>query len=228
MSTLDGQKSRSEATQKALMLAAEKLVAQKGIKNVSVKEIVKTAGQKNESALQYHFKNLQGLINSLEKYRSKQTQEKRESLLEELLADGTDPTLRDLCGIMVFPTFQLCKASVEYKRFVIGFSHEIALTESSALDKTNKHGGGGASGLKTGKLLRSVLPHLDEANFRHRMDGALRLCSVSMGHHARQKNAFKGASAEYFVSSLVDALEGLLSAPVSEETLNIAKQISSG
>lgn len=44
--TQDGQKSRSSATQKSIMLAAEKLIAAKGIENVSIREIVKATGQK--------------------------------------------------------------------------------------------------------------------------------------------------------------------------------------
>ena len=40
------------------MRAAEKLIAQAGVENVSIRKIIAAAGQKNESALQYHFKNL--------------------------------------------------------------------------------------------------------------------------------------------------------------------------
>jgi AcrR family transcriptional regulator len=78
---LNGQQSRSIATQMALMKAAEKLIAEKGIHNVSISQIVKEAGQKNESALQYHFKNLQGLINAIHHMRSDQTRLKRTELL---------------------------------------------------------------------------------------------------------------------------------------------------
>lgn len=224
MPSADGQKSRSFTTQKALMLAAEKLIAKKGIKHVSIKEIVKTAGQKNESALQYHFKNLQGLIAALQNYRSGQVRERRALLLEQQMAATNTPSLRDLCRLMVLPSFQLCQASIEHRRFVIGFSHGIALTENSALVLIGQYGGGGTSGETTGQLLRNVLPHLDESTYLQRMDIAIRLCSTTMGHHARQKQAFRGAHAEYFLSGLLDALEGLLNAPVSKETQALLKQ----
>ena len=81
----DGQKSRSGATQKSLMLAAETLIAAKGIENVSIREIVKTAGQKNESALQYHFGSFRGLVESIRRNRDKDIQNMRSKLLEELL-----------------------------------------------------------------------------------------------------------------------------------------------
>ena len=84
---VDGQKARSLATQNALMLAAEKLIAEKGIQNVTKRAITSTAGQKNESVLQYHFQNLEGLIDEILKVRSIQTQEKRTELLDQLLPD---------------------------------------------------------------------------------------------------------------------------------------------
>jgi AcrR family transcriptional regulator len=224
MSNIDGQKSRSFATQKALMLAAEKLIAENGIKNVSIKEIVKTAGQKNESALQYHFKNFQGLVKALQDFRSEEIRERRELILEELLKETKKPKLRDLCRLMVLPSFQLCQSSVEHRRFVIGFSHGVTMTENSAMEVVGKFGGRGTSGQRTRRLLRDALPHLDEISYRQRMDSAIRLCTASMNHHARQKQAFKGDNAAFFLNSLLDSLEGLLKAPVTKETQKFLKK----
>ena len=219
----DRQKPRSLTTQIALMEAAEKLVAKNGIQNVSIKGIVKQAAQKNESVLQYHFKNLQGLIDAIHTRRNAQTQNKRLQLLTELDSIGSPPSLRTLCGIMVMPTFLLAKSEPGFRRYIIAFSPEIAVAIGSALTMVNKTGGGGESGQRTGELLRVALSHLDEPTYRQRMDFALRLCSAAMGNHARQQQAFRGASAERFVNSLIDALEGLLSAPVSQET-NLFKE----
>ncbi|MFT7222299.1 MAG: AcrR family transcriptional regulator [Candidatus Azotimanducaceae bacterium] len=216
------QSARSLATQQALREAAEKLIARKGIQNVSIKSIVEEAGQKNESALQYHFKNLKGLMDAIHATRTLQTRQKRAELLAELLAEldknELDPTLRELCKLMVSPSYLLAKSDPKYRRFVTSFSHELALTENSALTRVYNHGGGGESGKRTGKLLRSALPHLNEATYRMRMDIAVRTTAIAMGHHARQKNAFRGIESERFLSHLVDAITGILSAPVSDET----------
>ena len=61
---------RGDATRQALM-KAEQLV-EKGPSNVTIREIVEKAGQKNESALQYHFKNMEGLINATHRFRDQQ------------------------------------------------------------------------------------------------------------------------------------------------------------
>jgi len=223
----DGQKNRSRATQNALMRATEKLVAERGIENVTKREIVKVAGQKNESVLQYHFQNLQGLIDAIQHSRDEQTKEKRAELLEKLLTGTSSPTLRDLCKLMVMPTFLIAKGDTEFRRYISAFSLEPARATKSALSLVTKKGAGGESGKETGKLLRNELSHLDEEAYLRRMDSAVRLASVSIHHHARQKNAFRGTEAELFINDLIDGIVGLLSAPVSKDTTDSIRLLAS-
>ena len=219
-----GQKSRSHATQKALMLAAEKLIAKKGLKNVSIKEIVKAAGQKNESALQYHFKSLQGLIDAILDLRGDQTKAKRAELVEALKTSDAPIELRDVCKLMILPSFMLGRASPEYRRFIVGFSHNLALSPNTLLT-VGKRGAGGQSGKETSELLKLNLPHLDEDALQERVQSAVRLVAISMGHHARQTNAFRGDAADLFLANLLDAMVGLLSAPISAETHALNKKL---
>ena len=225
MEALDHRRARSQATKDALMRAAEKLIAEGGMENVSIREIVNAAGQKNESALQYHFKSLTGLLRAIHKERSEQVQSKRTELLGDLFKQTATPELRQLCMIMVQPAFELARSSVGFRRYVRAFGHELALAESSALSQVTSHGGGGLSGQQLAHLLQNGLPQLDTDIYVQRMEAAVRLCSSSMYHQARQKNAFRGAQAELFLHSLVDALAGLLSAPMSAETKDIARSI---
>ena len=222
---MDSRKERSLATQNALKRAAEKLIAERGIESVSIRDIVATAGQKNESALQYHFKNIHGLIQAIQAERSAETQAKRAELLSELLSREPDPTLRQICALMVQPVFELARDHVDFRRYVKAFGHELVLSETSALSKITTRGAGGAgpSGLQVGSLLKHKLPHLDGAAYLRRMEAAVRFCSATMYHQARQKHAFRGPSAELFLNTLIDALVGLLSAPESEQTKAAAR-----
>lgn len=219
---LDNRKARSDATRYALMRAAEKLIAANGLENMTIRDILAEAHQKNTSALQYHFKNLNGLIEAIHQERSQQTQAKRAELLDELLNRTPEPGLREICRLMVQPVFELAGSRIDFRRYVKAFGHELALSEASALSQVSRHGGGGSSGQRVGMLLRQALPHLNEAAYRRRLESAVRLCSAAMYHQARQKNAFRGKQAELFVSSLIDALAGLLSAPESHETRALA------
>jgi len=215
MSETNGQKVRSLATQTVLMEAAESLIAEHGVHNVSIKDIVQKANQKNPSVLQYHFKSLQGLVDAIHERRHKQTHLMRGQMLEELEAAKSDITLRDLCRLMVNPAFELAKSDAQFRKYTAAFSHEIVLANDSALVKVGRSGGGGESGTRVGNLLRAALPHLDEPTYRARMDLAVRMSSAAVGNHMQQKKPMKGPKADFFIDNLVDALEGLLNAPSS-------------
>jgi AcrR family transcriptional regulator len=220
----EGQRERSFVTQAALMRAAEKLFAEKGVESVSIRDIVSSAGQKNESALQYHFKNFKGLIRAIKDERSQETQTKRSQLIDTLLASTSEPTLRQLCTLMIQPAFDLARSNPDFRRYIKAFGHELALAESSALAQSvSEGGGGGDSGRALGNMLQRALPHLNKAAYRRRMEAAVRMCAASMYYQARQKNAFRGRTADLFFNDLVDALEGLLNAPESEATRALAK-----
>ncbi len=220
---MGAQPSRSETTRQALIEAAEKLVADKGIENVSIRKIVSVAGQKNESALQYHFRNLQGLIAAIHDLRSAEIQAKRTELLAELAAKTPEPVLRDLCIVMVMPIFLLAKSKPGFRRYIKAFGHEVFLSEESALKLVDRKGGGGESGRQMAAMLRANLEHLDEPGYRRRMEVAVRLVSASLAHHSRQKSAFRGVQADLFVSNLIDLLVGLLSVAESTETRALVK-----
>ena len=222
---IDNRQARGETTRHALMRAAEKLIAEHGIENVTIRLILAEAEQKNTSALQYHFKNLKGLIAAIHKERSAEIQKTRGQLLAELLAREEPPSLRDLCELMIRPPVELARARVDYRRYIKAFGHQLALLESSALDQAGRAGGGGASGMQLGTLLRAELKHLDDDAFRRRMETAVRLCATSVSHQARQPKAFRGAHSDLFISSLIDALTGLLGAPESEQTRALAKRV---
>jgi len=206
------------------MRAVEKLAAERGLESVTIRDIVTTAGQKNESALQYHFGSLKGLISALHAAREEEIQARRRELIGTLLARSSRPALRDVCKLMVQPAFELARARPDFRRYVMAFGHEITLAGRSALALVNRKGGETAR--ETGVLLRAALPQLDEAAFQRRLDGAVRYVSAAMVHHARQKGAFRGPEGELFFSSLIDALVGLLAAPESDETRAIAESQS--
>lgn len=210
----DNRRARGEATKNALMRAAEKLIAQGGVENVSIREIVAAADQKNESALQYHFKNLTGLLEAIHIERAVTVENKRAELLAATLARTEEPSLRDLCSLMIEPTFQLARSNPEFRRYIKAFGHQLALSDTSPLTGLQNKDRGRA----LAPLLKKELPHLTKDDYRARMEAAIRLSSASMHHQAKQKNAFRGEQSDLFLNNLLDALTGLLSAPVSPET----------
>ena len=88
-------------SKEALIRAAEKLIAEKGLEGVSYREISKAAGQKNNSAVQYHFGDRENLIESILDYRMVPLNQTRCRMLEEL--EPQDISLRKLIKVMVMP-----------------------------------------------------------------------------------------------------------------------------
>ena len=211
---LDSRRARSEATKAALMRAAEQLIAEQGVENVSIRHIIAQAQQKNESALQYHFKNLTGLLQAIHTERAEHIQARRAELLAETLANSPHPNLRQLCTLMVEPAFQLARESTEFRDYIKAFGHQLALSDSSPLRTVHRKESAG----HLGALLVKELTHLDKSDFGARIEAAIRLSAASMHHQARQKNGFRGKAADLFLHNLIDALFGLLSAPVSTQT----------
>jgi len=205
------------------MQAAEQLIAERGIENVSIRDIVGAANQKNESVLQYHFKNLTGLIEAILLTRSKQTHAKRAELIEALPND--QPSIQDICMLMVQPSFQLACENAGYRCYVKAFGHELVLTNASPTELAVSQGGGGPSGKQVGVMLKKALPHLTSEIYQRRLDAAVTFCSTSMYHQARQKNAFSGDQAELFLHSLIDAVVGIFSAAVSPQTQALADKL---
>ncbi|PCI64606.1 MAG: hypothetical protein COB37_00635 [Kordiimonadales bacterium] len=118
----DGKTKRADATRAALMAAAERLIAQKGIAEVSTRDILKEAGQKNQSALQYHFGSRGALINSAINARTHQLDAYREALMDAL---SDKPSLYDVLVTIVRPLCNLVEDDEAGKNYIIFLSQAI-------------------------------------------------------------------------------------------------------
>jgi AcrR family transcriptional regulator len=89
-----------------LIEAAERLVAERGIHAVSVREVVLAADQRNNSAVTYHFGSRQGLLDAVWALRSGPINVRRADLLAEARLRATPPRLEDLVRAYVVPLIE--------------------------------------------------------------------------------------------------------------------------
>ena len=216
MSTLVARQARALDTQSRLMRAMEKLSTEKGPENVSVNELIQEAGQKNGSALHYHFESMEGLLAAIHKSRFSQTQNKRREMLTEALAKNDSLSLRDLCHLMVDPTFQLCKCDPGHRQWVNAWGAKNAAIVRQTLEEDTVDEGNSLQIIRN--FLRASLPHLDDSIFEDRYLTVVRFSNLSMSNQTREKCSFRGKNADLFLSNLVDSLVGLFMAEVSDET----------
>lgn len=96
------QRSDSLRTQAAIIATAERLYSERGLEGVSLSEINRVAGQRNKSALHYHFGGREGLLKALlGKHRVKLDDERAQMLAE--FGSSTELTLHDAVTLLVRP-----------------------------------------------------------------------------------------------------------------------------
>ena len=92
----------AQATRNKLIDAGLRLFAAKGIHGASLLEINKRAGQRNNSALHYHFGGRHGLLRAALEPRVLALREIRLALLEKATSGG-EPDLRSLAVVYIEP-----------------------------------------------------------------------------------------------------------------------------
>ena len=90
----------AEDTRRRILDAAELQFAADGIAGATFADILEAAGQRNNSAIQYHFGDRMGLIEALTARRVDQMAVHRDELVDALPAD---PTVRQLVEVIVSP-----------------------------------------------------------------------------------------------------------------------------
>lgn len=91
-----------EATRMALLSAATRLFAAQGIDGPSIDAIVRAAGARNASAVNYHFGSRAGLLQAVLDHHVEPIDARRRALLEAS-ANGSEPSLELLAELTIDP-----------------------------------------------------------------------------------------------------------------------------
>lgn len=191
---------------------AERLFAERGIEAVSLREVGHSAGQRNNSAAQYHFGSRDALLNAVIAHRGDPVERRRGELLAGL-GDPAEAELAELVRCFVLPLAELVDSGTAahptwYLRFLaqlvaIRGGHlavEVAVrpTHLKALEKA----------------LRVRLVHLDRATFTRRMQwlAQISLRILADQEYTREHEA-QASPMTPITTDLVGMLVALLEAP---------------
>jgi len=107
------------ATRERLMVAGERLFAERGIDAVSIRDITNEAGA-NSAAIHYHFGSKTALITAILDWRAAAVAAHRAEWLARIEA-ADEPTLREVIEAFVVPTAELANDTDGGGRYHIGF-----------------------------------------------------------------------------------------------------------
>jgi AcrR family transcriptional regulator len=197
------------ATRATLLREAERLFARRGLYQVTVREIVEAAGQRNVSALNYHFGSREGVLDAILDRHGVLTDAARGAMLSEV---GRDAPTRDLVAALVVPYLANLShpSGRDYLRIVAQLSSRFSTWRA-------------ADNSGTGPWLVEILGILEERGQHHsaalrreRVVEMIMLMTVAASERARavESNRPLELDDETFAANLTDVLVGVLEAPL--------------
>jgi len=198
----------------ALIGAAERLFADRGSDQVSLREITSAAGATNASAVQYHFGGRRGLIRAVLAKHDAEVERRRHALLDDYEAAGVQD-IRALAHALVQPL------AAELGNEDGGHGYLQLLSDlwnrpdppydPSTLDDPT---------FSVHRWRVLVMPLLTPEAIRlHRRFDALRFTVSELARRGRTGRK----DHRLFTSQLTDLVTGLLLAPVSEQTRRLLR-----
>ncbi len=206
----------SDSTREQLLDAAEALFLERGLGDVSLREIVREAGQKNQSALQYHFGSRDGLINAILSRRVGQLELRRRALVDDALSNNAEPGLRECCSLVVSAPFLLCRERGDFRDFLGLFGLHLLAANPGYARFVESQQAPSLSFLWAN--MQRHLTHLEPELLALRIDNAFATTLLAISGRARRGGSFRGHRAELFLNNLVDQVAAMLDAPASATT----------
>ena len=215
MPKLDPRPSDQTSTPDRIRLAAEQLFADQGVASTSTRSILNAAGQRNESALQYHFGGRDGLIEAIYRRRGQQVDEERKKMLVELNAEVGDVDLRRVCEVALLPAVRIARRDPTFARF-LSVVAQVAFAPSETLRKMHERYEI-ATLPQVAQLIRERLD-LPQPVLRSRLELVHRIAAMSLAQRARTKGSFRGRNADRYFDTVLDAMTAVLTGPISGAT----------
>jgi TetR/AcrR family transcriptional regulator, regulator of cefoperazone and chloramphenicol sensitivity len=199
----------STATKERILREAGRLFARRGLWQPTVREITAAAGQRNVSALNYHFGSRDGLLAAILEHHGGPTDEARRVHLD---AVGRDASSRDLVAALVIPYAAHLGTpdGRDYLRIVAQLSGRFAA-------------GWRSPNPGVGPWLQEILSILEDrqgdlpiALRQERIVEMIMLMTVAIAERARVVDSAGAPALDEltFIENLTDVLLGILDAPL--------------
>jgi AcrR family transcriptional regulator len=202
----------ADETRARLIRAAERLFAERGVEAVSLREVNREAGQRNASALQYHFADRDGLVRAILAKHEPAVEARRHDLLDAIEKDDAACDLHHLAAALVVPAAERLSdrdGGRDYLRIVAQLiNHHQARVDPISLEDDDN---------SLNRWRAMVEPEMSPlaVDPLHSRFTARRIMFVEL---ARRAESPRRKDDRLFTSHLVDLVAAILGAPISAET----------
>lgn len=196
-------------TARRILEIAERLFAEQGVEQVPLRQIVVESGQRNRSALHYHFGSREALVSHLLNRRLHQVNEIRHRYLDEL--EGRDQPL-DIHGVVEATIRPLADVVLDtdwgtnYLQVLAQTTFSPGLLNKGLVDKTAM-----SALYRVREHLYALLPDVPRNVMKLRLIWFMDTVVYSMAHWVRERN--KRARNAPPVDELVDFCAAALAGP---------------
>jgi AcrR family transcriptional regulator len=214
-----------EATRTAILDAAERLFAEQGVQAVSNRQIGAAAGRNDNSVVGYYFESKAELVRALMRRFSTRSDRLRERMLAEI---GDSENLRDWIECLVYPTTEQMEADGTpswHARFAVQVVADPVLREIGVAESTSPTLTRSLDGLQ--RCLPDLPPDVLQERLRIASHVLVHMCAE------REQALAEGlppqrATWRESAMVIVDALYGLLTAPMSHPAATSATERHDG
>jgi len=197
-----------------LIVAGERLFAEKGIEATSLREIATKAGQRNNNAVKYHFGSKDGLLQAIFDFRVAQMQPERESMLKLLEEQNKLESLPDLLRILFLPQLRLVDAAGDhpYAKVIIQYVTRYRTRGvPHAGDQESAHT---LAVRRTVRLIAACLSHVPQTLIRDRIELCNLMClGMIVRYEGRVATGDEAHSLEDRLADIIMMATAALSAP---------------
>lgn len=196
----------------AMILAAERLFAEHGLDGVSLRDVGAAAGQRNNSAVQYHFGDRDGLLRAVFVHRMRDINVARLAMVAEIDRNGLGKDTRALLECYLLPLTDFLRKAPRthyYARFLAAIVLHVDFADPQLAPVVD--------GVELVRLrLLDTLPHLPPSAAAARVRTVFTMLLAALAEN--EQHVADGVRPAYpdldeFAADLVDMAMGALQAP---------------
>jgi AcrR family transcriptional regulator len=197
-------------TRDKLITIGQHLFAEQGVFRVPLRTVIEQAGQKNTSALHYHFGGREGLLNAIIDRHNIGIEDERAVMLDELRTAGRESELAAIVGTFVLPFARKLESAEgrEFLRVIAQLSDRFDFWDEGPPQTP-------AEAHTALVMMARSIPHQPPAIRHARVTTILMLVSDALALRARQIDQERQLplSNKAFIANLIDMSVGALQAP---------------